>query len=252
MRAAFSNLSQLVLRIPKASPWSQTCEKRPKVRGTVKLNQGPFNLKSCQCYSKILQISYLERALRWALYRETKSSYAEHQKNGHSLAALQAINCEQLLVSNCHNKDASLDYCSWHHLYLRHCSYGPMQLARWRTETIDFKRQEAFTRYYIHTLEISYWELGKQMSKSFNLLSPSGWFRPFQCTSNCELSSLSAPKSGTKHTMHHINSHDIQSVSKIWTATIIHLAATCKNYLSGSGGSGWICVWFRLLHQDLH
>lgn len=163
MRAAFSNLSQLVLRIPKASPWSQTCEKRPKVRGTVKLNQGPFNLKSCQCYSKILQISYLERALRWALYRETKSSYAEHQKNGHSLAALQAINCEQLLVSNCHNKDASLDYCSWHHLYLRHCSYGPMQLARWRTEIIDFKRQEAFqslqssfTRYYIHTLEISY------------------------------------------------------------------------------------------------
>ena len=156
MSAAFSNLSQLVLRIPKASPWSQTCEKRPKVRGTVKLNQGPFNLKSCQSYSKILQNSYLERALRWALYRETKSSYAEHQKNGHSLAALQAINCEQLLVSNCHNNDASLDYCSWHHLNLRHCSYGPMQLARWRTETIDFKRQETFTRYYIHTLEISY------------------------------------------------------------------------------------------------
>ena len=144
MRAAhFSNLSQFVLRIPKASLWSQTCEKLPKVRGTVKLSQGPFNLKSCQCYSKILQNSYLERALRWALYRETKSSCAEHQKNGHSLAALQAINCEQLLVSNCLNKHASQD-CNAGSICIFDTAAldGPVstQLARWRTEIIDFKK----------------------------------------------------------------------------------------------------------------
>lgn len=165
-----SALLQLVLRIPKASLWRQTCKKRPKVRGTVKLNQHRFNLKSCQCYSNILQNSYLERALRWALYRETKSSYAEHQKNGHSLAALQAINCEQLLVSNCHNKDASLDYCSWHHLYLWHCSSGWARINATSTmENRNHRLQETSRSFAIPSVVfVLYSYIGNLLSRSEN------------------------------------------------------------------------------------